>query len=596
MLFHVLRHIEADKGIFGIEQEFRQRLGKLGLAHAGGTQEDERARRALGVFQAGTRTAYGLGKRGYRLVLTDDALMQHRLHAQQLLGFRLGKVGNRHAGGHGDHVGHVFHLYLAHRFAGFRLPFLLGFLALGLELYLFAVQGIGALEVLRGNSLILLGAHAAQVVVDNLDLFRQHHVADAHARARLVQHVDSLVGQETVLDVTVGKVYRRLKGIVAEMHMVMLFVAVAQAFQDAHGLLHVGLLHQHGLEAALEGRILFQMLAVLVERGGADDLYLAARKGRLQDGSGIDGALGSAGTDKGMQLVDEQDDVTRLLNLLDALLQALLELAAVLRACNQRGNVQRDDADVAQQVGHLIGHDELSQALGDGRFAHARLADEQRVVLLAAREDLHHALDLSRTADNRVELAFAGLLGKVGAEFAEHALGGTGGGIEADAGKNRGSAHQIVQGATDGIAFHAHVLQHIDGRALTFAHDAQKQMLGGDIALAHLHGFAQGVLQHAFHTRGEAEVPGHIGARIGLHCLADGGQSGVVLHTQMLERLGGKTLLFLHEGKQDMLGAHVGLVQGTRLFLGEHQHLPGFIGELVEGHVSLDSLGKLSVQ
>ncbi len=203
--------------------------------------------------------------------------MQHRLHAQQLLGFRLGKVGNGHAGSHGNHVGHVFDLHLAHGFAGFSLPVLLGFLALGLEFFLLGMQGIGALEVLGRDCLVLLGAHAAQVIVDDLDFLGQHHVADAHARARFVQNIDGLVGQEAVLDVAVGKAYRRLEGVVAEVHVMVLLVAVAQAFQDAHGLLYVGLLHQHGLEAALEGGVLFQVLAVLVERGGTDDLDLAAR-------------------------------------------------------------------------------------------------------------------------------------------------------------------------------------------------------------------------------------------------------------------------------------------------------------------------------
>ncbi len=297
-----------------------------------------------------------------------------------------------------------------------------------------------------------------------------------------------------------------------------------------------------------------------------------------------------------MQLVDEQDDVAGLLHLLDALLQALLEFAAVLRARDQRGNIQRDDADVAQQVGHLIGNDELGQAFRDGRLAHAGLAYEQRVVLLAARQDLHHALNFACTADNRVELALAGLLGKVGAELAEHAVGGAGGGVEADTGKNRGATHQVVQGAADGIAFHAHALQHVDGRTLAFAHDAQQQMLGRDVALAHLHGFAQGVFKHALYARCEAEVARNVSRRVDLHRLAHSRQGGIVLDAQMLERLGSQAFLFLHKGKQDMLGAHIRLMQGARLFLGEHQHLPGFIGELVEGHVSLDSLGKLAVR
>jgi hypothetical protein len=63
------------------------------------------------------------------------------------------------------------------------------------------------------------------------------------------------------------------------------------------------------LEAALERGVLLDVLAVLVERGGADGLQLAAGQHRLEDAGGVDRALGGTGTDEGVHLVDEQDDV-----------------------------------------------------------------------------------------------------------------------------------------------------------------------------------------------------------------------------------------------------------------------------------------------
>ncbi len=59
------------------------------------------------------------------------------------------------------------------------------------------------------------------------------------------------------------------------------------------------------------------------------------------------------------------------------------------------------------------------EALDDGGLADARLADQHRVVLGAAREDLHHALDLLLAADDRVELALARLAREVAAELVE---------------------------------------------------------------------------------------------------------------------------------------------------------------------------------
>ena len=72
-----------------------------------------------------------------------------------------------------------------------------------------------------------------------------------------------------------------------------------------------------------------------------------------------------------------------------------------------------------QRVGHVAGDDALGEALDDRRLAHARLADQHRVVLGAAREDLDHAADLVVATDDRVELALLGRLREVAAELLE---------------------------------------------------------------------------------------------------------------------------------------------------------------------------------
>ena len=161
-------------------------------------------------------------------------------------------------------------------------------------------------------------------------------------------------------------------------------VAVAQAAQDLHGVVDRRLLDAHLLEAPLERGVALEVLAVLVERGRADRLQLAAGERRLQDRSGVDRALGGAGADEVVQLVDEQDDVAALGDLLHHLLQALLELAAVLRAGDERGEVERVDLLALQELGHLVRGDPRGEALDDRGLADARLADQHRVVLRAA--------------------------------------------------------------------------------------------------------------------------------------------------------------------------------------------------------------------
>ena len=108
-----------------------------------------------------------------------------------------------------------------------------------------------------------------------------------------------------------------------------------------------------------------------------------------------------------MQLVDEGDDLAiRARNLGQNRLQALLEFAAVLRAGDHRCYVEGDEALVAQGLRDVARNDALGEAFDDGRLADAGLADQNRVVLGTAGQDLHDASNLVVAADNRIELAF----------------------------------------------------------------------------------------------------------------------------------------------------------------------------------------------
>ena len=104
-------------------------------------------------------------------------------------------------------------------------------------------------------------------------------------------------------------------------------------------------------------------------------------------------------------------------------LQALLELAAILRAGDQRAHVERDDLLVLEPLGHVLADDALGQAFDDGGLADARLADEHRVVLGAPRQHLDDAADLLVAADDRIELALARELGEIAAVAGERLVG-----------------------------------------------------------------------------------------------------------------------------------------------------------------------------
>ena len=69
----------------------------------------------------------------------------------------------------------------------------------------------------------------------------------------------------------------------------------------------------------------------------------------------------------------------------------------------------------SQHLRHLALDDLAGKALRDGGLADAGIADEERVVLLAAAQDLDRALDLRLAADQRIDLAVLRLLVEVDA-------------------------------------------------------------------------------------------------------------------------------------------------------------------------------------
>src|ERR1700687_820656 len=335
----------------------------------------------------------------------------------------------------------------------------------------------------------------------------------------------------------------------------VLLVEALHPVQDRDGLDQRRLVDEDRLEAALERSVLLDVLAVLVERGGADALDLNTRQRRLQNVGRIDGALGGAGAHQRVQLVDEKDDFAAGTDLVEDLLQALLELAAVLGARDQRAHIQRQHTFAAQRLGDVAQHDLLRQALGDRRLAYARLADQRRVVLRPAREDLHHALDFGLATDDGVEGVLGRKIREVAAELVEQRglgrlLGGCGLFVEP------ALVEQAIDLAADLLQVGAQVFKDVGRDPLTFDQKAEEQMLGADIVVAHPARFLEGDLDDLLDSRrgddlldDDAFVPAQ-------HRL-DGGADLVDLDAEVVQHLGGEGFALAQQPKGQMLGADI---------------------------------------
>ena len=107
------------------------------------------------------------------------------------------------------------------------------------------------------------------------------------------------------------------------------FVAVAQTLQDVDGLRQGWLVDHNLLKTTSKGSVFFEVLAVLVESGCTNGLKLATGKHGLQDRSRVDCTFGCTGTNQGVNLIDEGDDVTARANLFGYFLETLFEITAV---------------------------------------------------------------------------------------------------------------------------------------------------------------------------------------------------------------------------------------------------------------------------
>ena len=406
VFFHVLGHIQADQGVGGVEQVGGQLLYQLRFAHAGGTYKDEGHGLVLGA-DAHPAAADGGGHSGYGLVLTNHMGLQPVLQLGQPLIFLLLDLAGGNIGPQLDHIGQMGG-------GEHGLPLLQKAVPLGLEPQLHAADGgqtlIGIVCGGGGHDLFLF-VQVGQLLV-HLGQAGQIFVVEVHIGAGLVQQVDGLVRQISVGNVPLAHGDGQTAHLLGDRHLVEAGVIGSDPLQNTDAVGDGGFLHQHGLEAALQGGVLLDVLAVLRQSGGADDLNLPPGQSGLEDIGGVHRALGVSCAYDGVYLVDHQDDVADLADLLDQALHAAFKLAAELGAGDQGGEIQKVDLLVQKLIGDLFPLDGQSKALGDGGFAHAGLANQTGVVFLAAVQDLDDPLDLAFAAHQLVQLALPGLFGQ----------------------------------------------------------------------------------------------------------------------------------------------------------------------------------------
>ena len=385
------------------------------------------------------------------------------------------------------------------------------------------------------------------------------------------------------------------------MRLVVHLVFAFETHENLDGVLDGGLLDFHLLEAALQGAVLLDVFAELIQRGGTDDLHFTAAEGGLDDVAGIHGTFGGTGTDHGVHFVDEKDDVLRATNLVHDGLDALFKLTAILGASDHQSEVEGDHALLTQDFGHVAIHDLLSQAFDDGGLAHTGFTDQDRIVFRAAAEDLDDTGNLFRATDDGVHFAFLGEFGEVTAKGAKSggllvllfllriflvlAIGGDGLGIFLFFLFVRAEVRiEFLEDLIAGfVEIHIEVAQNLCGDAFTFTQQTEQDVLRADVAVIQGFGFLAGEGEHLLHSWSVRNVAHHLGFRTGADLLLDLETNGFEIEPELAEHVHGDALAELDEPEQDVLCADVVVVEAVCLLTCECQNLLGAWGEVIHG-------------
>jgi len=127
-----------------------------------------------------------------------------------------------------------------------------------------------------------------------------------------------------------------------------------------------------------------------------------------------------AGSDDGVQLVDEKEDLAfRLLDLLQHRFESFLEFPTELGSRHQGAHVEGEERFVLEPLGHVTPHDTMSQPSTIAVLPTAGLSDEHRVVFRLAAQDPDDAANLPVPTDDGIQLVGTGFHNQIAPVFFE---------------------------------------------------------------------------------------------------------------------------------------------------------------------------------
>ena len=298
---------------------------------------------------------------------------------------------------------------------------------------------------------------------------------------------------------------------------------------------------------------------------------------------GVHRAVGLARADDGVHLVDEQDvGAGRRRDFLQHGLEPLLELAAIFRAGDQRAHVERQKLLVFEAFRHVAVDDAQRQTFDDRGLADARLADQHRIVLGAARQHLDGAADFLVAPDHRIELAVARRLGQVARVFLQRVVGVLGRRAVGGA-----ALAQRFDGGVERLRRHAGMARIFPASLPFSSAKREQQPLDGDEAVAGLLARFLGGIEDARQRRIEINLSGATAGNLRalVERRLDSGKRLTRIAARTIDQPGGEPFGVVEQHLQQMFGRELLMSLAQRERLGGLNEAAAAIGIFVEIHV-----------
>ena len=374
VFLHVFTHINTNHAAFIIKESLCQGLGQLSFTNTSRTKEDKGTDWPLRSLDTSSSSQNSLADYLNSLILTNYPLMEHILQMEQLLSFAGKHLGNRNTSPTAYYLGNIlltnfFLQKLAVRAFGsngfflslqlllqlwettifqfrqlvqivisfctfhlaanivhflldatnsqncllLRIPLSLQFLLLSLQIFLFLANAsqlflTGCISFLLES--LLLNFQLKNLTTHFIQWCRHGFNFSSQLGSSLIHQINGLIWQETVRNVTVRQHCRRHQSRITNTYTMMYLITFLQATENGNSIFYRWFANHNRLETTLQGCILFNVLAVLIQSSSTNAAQLTTSHHWLQQVAGIHSTIGSTSTYYSMYLINEQQNLS----------------------------------------------------------------------------------------------------------------------------------------------------------------------------------------------------------------------------------------------------------------------------------------------